>query len=521
MNKKQMKRTYAVLGGIILLSAVLLLWLLGAKEGMHVDEYLTYGLSNYDREGYMPDPELGVRLSPDEFFDDYFYADSLNIKKVWLNQGNNVHPPLYYLLFHIFTLVTGHFLSLKTGALLNIIFHSINICLLWLILRKAARKNYTALIGTILYAFMPIILESVLFTRMYVLLSTFVLGLTLLFVSQWNSENKKAFYVKLGIISVCGALTHYYFLVYLFFCCLIWGIRLLKERKWKETAGFLLTMTASGAACLGIFPYILRQVFKSNGGKRTYSSLISLDFMENGRAFWKAINNVYGGFLLAVLLIAAVLFLCQYLFGKQKEEGQEKEQNDRSFRIIIYLPCLLFFVTVTKIAIMPGIRYISPIYGICIIALMCLFENLTVYLTKREEVQCVAGILLAGVLINSGWQRYDWPELHLEAKQYVEEAETYGANNECICILTSSWRCLPNYQEFIQYRNIIFIPFDGLELLYQEEYAGYDSVVLYIDQNMSQEETEEILQSMIAMNEGLSGYTKMHEYTYYTAYYLE
>lgn len=516
MKNKQTIKYYIVIAVIALISTIILIYLLYSKEAMNVDEYLTYALANY--EGYMPVLDYGVKLPVAEFFDDYFYADGLNLKTVWVNQGNNVHPPLYYLFFHIFVLATHHFLALKTGALLNIIFHIINIYLIWRILREILHKEYAALLGTILYAFMPIILESVLFTRMYVLLSTFILGLTLLFVKEWAGENKKKFYIKLALISICGTLTHYYFLIYLFYCCLVWGIRLLKKRNWKEILTFLITMAVSGVFCLIFFPYTLQQVFAGNGGKRTYTSLLSLSaFWENGKIFLAAINNVFGGYLCVIVILVIVLFLFRYLF----KENIKKEKNDIGSWAIIYVPCILYLITITKIAIMSGVRYISPLYGICIILLMGLFELLITYLTGREEIKCFVGILMIGIMINGGWHLYDWPYLYLDAKEYIEEAEDYGMDNECICIVTSFWRCLPSYHEFLKYQNITFVQSDHLEALYQEEYAGYDHVVVYMDKDLSQEESEEILQELINRNPGLDGYEELHRYSYNITYYLD
>ncbi len=503
---------------LILLSALLMIYLTFIKEGMHVDEYLTYGLANYEGDGtWKFGPEYGVKMSVAEVFDNYFFADDLNIKNVWLNQGYNVHPPLYYLIFHIFILATHHFLALKTGVLLNIIFHMINIGLIWLILKEMLSNEQEALLGTLLYAFMPVILGNVLFIRMYVLLTTFILGLTLLFVKGWNGTYKRKFYISLGLISICGTMTHYYFLIYLFYCCMVWGIRILKKKKWKELMAFLATMTASEIICLMIFPNMLQHIFLGNAGERTFDTLFSTQFLKNGKVFFRAIDDVYGGFLTVVIISAVCFFLFQFIFEKIK--GKEKRDINRW--MIIVIPCILFFVTVTKIAIMSAVRYISPIYGICIILLMGLFEYFLSYMRATGEVKCVVGILMAGIMLNGGWKTYDWPELYSDVAEYRAEAEDYGVNNECIYVMMTSWRSFTSYQEFLQYQNITFIQAKHLEQLYKEEYTGYDHVVMYFDKNLGQEEIDRILQKMIERNSGLNEYQKLHQYSYNIAYYLD
>ena len=516
---KKINKSHVVVIMIMLLSALLMLYLTYIKEGMHVDEYLTYGLANYEGDGtWHFSPEYGVRLSAAEVYDDYFYADRLNIKNVWLNQSYNVHPPLYYLLFHIFTLVTHHFLALKTGVLLNIIFHMINIGLIWMILKEMLSKEYEAFLGTVLYGFLPIILGSVLFVRMYVLLSTFILCLTLLFVKEWDGTDKKKFYIKLGLLSVCGTMTHYYFLIYLFFCCMIWGIRILKKKGWKELAVFLVTMTTSGIACLAIFFPMLQHVFSGSAGTRTFDTLFSTVFFKNGKSFYKAIDHVYGGLLLAVIIIVALLLVFQYIYV---DKDGNKKKNDGERWIIVALPCILFLLTVTKIAIYSATRYISPVYGICIILLIGLFDRIASYMTDKDRVKCIVGMVMVGFLLNNGWKTYEWPDLYLDIKDCVAEAREYGVNNECIYVVTAAWRNFPCYQEFLQYQNITFIQARYLEQLYKEDYTGYDHVVVYFDQNMEQEEIDEVLQKMIERNPGLDGYEELHMYSYNIAYYLD
>ena len=520
LKLKQLKfNKYHVLVMIIMfLSAVFLVYLTGIKEGMHLDEYLTYGLANHEADGSNKiTPEFGVRLSATDVFDVFFYPDDFSISNVWINQANNVHPPLYYLLFHIFTLVTHCFLALKTGVLLNIVFHMINIALVWLIIKEMLKKEYAAFLGTLLYAFTPIILGNALFIRMYMLMSTYILLLTLLFIKGWNKSDRKSFYIKLGIVSVLGTLTHYYFLIYLFYCCVIWGIDLLSKRRWKELAVFVSTMAVSGIACIVIFPAILEQLFTGAAGERTIKNMFSSAFLNNIGNFSDAINHVYGGYLLAVIIAAIVLLVFRYVIWNEADKKRESEKR----WLILIIPCILYFLTITWLAIAAATRYISPIYPVCIILLIGLFEKISSYMTDNYKAKGMAGLLLIAILLNGSYKTYTWSELHLEAEECVAAARKYGVNNECIYVLNVTWHSFPAYQEFIQYQNMTFIRDSELELLYNEDYAGYDHVVMYFDKYVDQEKVDKILTKMVEMNPGLDGYEKLHTYMYNTAYYLD
>lgn len=522
-NKLKKIDKYHVLLLLIMLSAVVLLLVLTSKkEGMHVDEYLTYGLANHEfninGSWKISSIVYGARVAATDVYDEYFYPNHFSISNVWLNQGDNVHPPLFYLLFHIFILVTHHFLGLKTGVLLQIIFHIINIMLVWMIIKEMLSEKYEALLGTILYAFLPIVLGNVLFIRMYVMLSGFILALTLLFVKAWNQTDRKAFYIKLGLLSVLGTLTHYYFLIYLFYCCVVWGIRILSKRRWKELAAFLVTMTVSGIVSIAIFPYMLKHLFLGSAGERSINNVFSLSALkQNIPPYLEALYNVFGGYLPIVLVVVAAVLIYRYVIWN----GGNENRSYLGRWAILFIPCILYLLTVTKIAIIPAARYITPSYAICIILLIGLFDKISSSLTNRDWVKWLSGSLMVGILLNNSYNIYTWPELYTEAKECIETARKYGVNNECIYVFKASGYIYPAYQEFIQYQNVTFIQEDMVDMLYAGEYSDYEHVVMYFDEHVDQEKVDEILDHMIEMNQGLERYEKLHKYSYNTAYYLE
>lgn len=513
----KISKPYICIAAIILLSAMILIYLATLKAGMHVDEYYSYGLANHEDNGdiYIM-PEYGVRLSAAEVFDDYFYADDFSIRNVWVNQSYDVHPPVYYLIFHIFGLITHNLWGLKTGILLNILFHVISIGMVYLILKKMLSREYAALLGAFLYSLLPIILGNVLFIRMYVLCSLFILALSYLLICEWQREDRKIlFYFMLGIISVFGTLTHYYFLLYLFWSCVVWGIMLLCKRKWKELIAFIGTMVVSGIICICIFPAMLNHIFFGYRGKASFESLVYSSFLDNLSAFMKTIDKVCGGFLLAFLVIAVALLIWE-VFPKK---SRVKELLSSSW-MLLFVPGVMYTVTLSKIAISTNSRYVSPVYAVYTVLIFGLLYRITGGVSNDKNRYIILACAV-GILLNGSYKSYDWPELYLEAEEYINAARKYGVNNECIYVFNRVWRGMQSYQEFIQYQNITFIPDDDLELLYTGEYDGYDHVVMYFDKNVGMEKIDEILQKMIERNPELNGYEQLHEYSYNIAYYLE
>ena len=117
--------------GVAIISCFFVLFLATQKEGIHLDEGLSYGLANEETGGGFALPVIdGEKMRTSIAFNEYFCADKLNFKIVWENQAGDVHPPLYYVLLHILCVITGNFLDVKTGIILNLFFHFINILLM-------------------------------------------------------------------------------------------------------------------------------------------------------------------------------------------------------------------------------------------------------------------------------------------------------------------------------------------------------------------------------------------------------
>lgn len=513
---KKWKLSNSYLLGIMLVAIVVLLILSTKKEGMHVDEYYTYGLANHVADGEItPVPECGIPLTPSDIFDTYFYAETFSLKNVWLNQSVDVHPPLYYLIFHIWGLLTHNFLGLKTGILLNVLLHIVNIGLIFLIFKELLSKESMILVGSGMYAFNPIILGNVLYIRMYALFSTFILLLILLLLREWMKEKTvRHFYFKLGGISILGALTHYYFLIYLFFSCCVWGMRLLIKHKGREVLRFAGTMLLSGGICVAIFPYMLQQIFTGNRGQESINKLLDSSWLFNIRFFGGTFDKISGGFSLAILSVAVLMLL--YKIGA---EGFKIADN-RAWFYIILVPGIFYVLLVSKMAVMLATRYIAPLYGSWIIVIMLLIKGIMDYIDK-SSLRSIGAICIVALLLNAEWKMYTWPELYPEAKDAVEVAKEYGAHNECVYVYETLYRSMPTYQEFMQYPKITFIPEDNFDLLLQEHYTSQHNMVIYFDKEIGQEQKEKQMKRLIEFSPNMENYQKLYEYAYNEAYYLE
>lgn len=515
------KRELFFLGVIVTGAVAVLLFMMLQKKEFENDEYYTYALANCDTGINGNTEKDGFAQNPSELFKYFFYADTnrLGLKNVWVNQRNDVHPPLYYLIQHMFNLVTHNFGGLKSGIFLNILYHVINILLIYEILKKLLCRTNLVLVGCGLYAFLPTVLKNVIFIRMYTLLSAFVLLLCLLFVRAVQSEKRAAkFYVCLGLVSVGGTLTHYYFLVYLFFSCIIWGILLLLSKKWKEAVWFAGTMGAAGGVSVMIFPPMLSHIFSGYRGRESFENLVSSDWVSQLLYYLKAMNYLFGGIFLGICIIMAVYFLWQ---GKAVHR-QAVWKNDGTWKsaLILFVPCILYFLIVSKIAVMNTERYISPIYGVSVILFLYGLKVFT-DIMGNSTFQCMAFVCAAGIVLNNGWEEYLWSEKNSNIEMVMEMSEKYGKENACIHIYENAWKSLPSFSEFIYYQSITLIPEADQSRLDALGLEKYDHVVCFFSNGIKEERRIEILDDWIAENPQLSQYEELYRYQYSIVYYLE
>ena len=122
--KDTLKRGWALLLVLVLVSGVCLLFA-SRKQGMFIDEIYTYGLSNSSYQPFLGGDRFEAiehRVYTRQEMLDYVSIngdEGFDFGSVYYNQVHDVHPPLYYWLFHLASALTPHVFSKWTGLVLN------------------------------------------------------------------------------------------------------------------------------------------------------------------------------------------------------------------------------------------------------------------------------------------------------------------------------------------------------------------------------------------------------------------
>jgi len=503
---------------IVIISTLLILFFSAQKINYHVDELLTYSLSNSTSS---VNPVPGEKYKSYGEFQKSFLTPSedtkFNYENVWKNQANDVHPPFYYAIIHTISSFFPGFFSKYIGISINIFFNMFIILLLYKSTLFLTKDKTSAYVTSLFWAINPGVISDNTFIRMYIMAMFFCLLLSYVHILKINQLSVKdtKFYLAIFLVSVTGTLTHYYFLIFAFFLCALFSLHLLFRKKYKELIAYVGTYVVSSIFVWTIFPGIYFHIF--GGGYRGAESIGNLKnktgYLESLKIFLEIVsNNLFGGYLLFSMIL--IMGLIAVYFYKNKNHMK----NEYVLKIGFLLsPCLFYFLLVSKIAVYKAERYIQLIYPIIILIFVSLiFFIIKRYLSDKKSIFIICAILI--VMTVSGYARTcSFEYLISDSKKAIELSKQYH-DKDVIYIYNASWKIQTNFLELEQYKSVTFILFNNLEMLYKNS-NNYDDFVLYIDPSIENE--EEILNSIVDKYPKIKKYTKLYNYAYSNVYYFE
>lgn len=183
------KRIIIVLFILIIFTQILaIIYATSKREYYHIDEYYSHGLIHYKRAFIFENEDFLNNWHDKEYYEDYLSIDEdekNDFSRVYQNQIEDVHPPLYYLLLRIICNFNIGEFSIWPGTILNIIIFIISSIFLFLIAKEIFKNSYYALLICFVVGFSLATIETVMFVRMYELLI-----LNILMLIYWHIRNR-------------------------------------------------------------------------------------------------------------------------------------------------------------------------------------------------------------------------------------------------------------------------------------------------------------------------------------------
>lgn len=509
-----MKKKF-LLGIGILISCLLIVFvnIIAANHsyGLEGDEVFSY-ISATSLEGYK-----GICFLEDQtwYADSYFEdaltatgAERFNLKMVSDNQAMDTHPPLYYMFLNaVCSFFTGQY-SRWFGIGLNILFMlgvHFSLCLL---MQYFIKNKYLSLIFSTIFCCSFLAISMTLFIRMYVLL------MALFILQSWfhlklydNTSADDAFsfkahwktYLFLLIITLTGALTHYYFLVYQ---CLIAGIYVLGlwfKKKYKAIGSYIGTMAAAGVAFVAIYPASLTHLFFKYRGREAVHKFLKETslFGDAGSMLRHFDSQLFKGTLLILLALLVTGTLILVIRKKISRSVIWKG-------LILLLPSLVYFYGISKASPYIAVRYISPVAAIIYTVIIIWAKYLLDHMLMKDRTKVIGNSLLCVLFFCTTFFFFTSsfkPAYLAERKEIVDDLAKEA--EYCVYITGDeyNWKMWEDYVNYPTFKGLFFIDGQARQPITDEKLLQQDNLVIYIDTAMDYDAMQEYLQQYLPLQQ--------------------
>lgn len=406
----QLRRKDLILWGFLLIAELIMLFVGITHEGVWFDEACSVGIIRHP------------------------------LWQIWNLMTGDMHPPLYFLLLKIFTVLFGNsLLVLRTFSLLGILaLFALGIGPV----RRACGRT-AGIIFSFLVMTTPIYLAEAQEIRMYSWTVFLVTG-TLLYAYLALAENKKSDWIKCGVLMLAAIYTHYYALLAI---VILSGVMVIWFWKAKKQLPLMFWVIAGGVI-LGYLPWLsgfFTQLKWMGNGKywipRVGGATIWLTLIyPYGYKFF--INDPFAGisFGLAAGLIVAGLGIAAFKRRKATVAYLAIGVYILTILVAMIFSCLFWPILVG--------RYILPVSGLLILAVAFGLAQL-----PDKKLIAVFAVIFLGLmiphLITINQSRFNGPVQEITG--YIKENLKPG--DVFIHLKPESWGVLcyyfPGYQQFI------------------------------------------------------------------------
>ena len=523
---------------ILVISSIVMFFFMSKKEGWHCDEIFSYGSSNCYFENtlhpYGEKDSIRIFLENDVFngsFSDgiknlkYYYIDHsderhekmdelmanetpiwrtredaedyvkagenrFNYISVYYNQLKDVHPPLFYMLVHTLSSIFNNTFSKYIIFFVSLPFFLATCYFLRKIFIVIDRKEI-ALIGVGLYAFSMGAISTMMFQRMYMMLTFFTtvyLYIHLLIRKNDYDTTKKTRLALFGV-TVLGFLTQYYFCVYAVFIALVMTVLFIKKKKYKELFRYIRTLVISAFVGLLIFPFAIQHIFFSYRGVSSFGNTGYLDRLFE---FGKNIVEAFGcNNMIALAMIILAIF-----------SNALKRKKNIDILVIIAVPVVLYVLVISKIAPYLEIRYIMNILPIIAMMMVMLisgifenkFYNTLLAFVLVTLITIYSFIFIKPMFLYEGYQ------------EYIDISEKYSEDS-VVFVGYTFFNHIQSVPEFMNYKQTLMLSKDQLDLTKDDEVLeSSNEFILIVNKYLG---NEEVLKTVME-NTGYSQYELLY-----------
>ncbi len=519
------------------------------KQGFHEDEFYTY-YSTARTNGLII--EDGAWMERDAYFNEFVVLDGQEFQYglVRLVQSWDVHPPVYYWVFHtVCSLFPGQF-SKWFGLSVNLAAFGLSLFLLRrLALQVSGSRQKLTLLVCLFYGFTPAAVSGVVFIRMYALLTVFVFLCAVLHMSVIECDLAAAgtggeeivrqerlsfgkFLLPLAVVTYFGFLTQYYYFIFLFFMAASFCLYLLwRDRNPWNCVRYGCSQAAAFVLAYLTYPSCLGQMFRGQRGAQATDNFLDLsNTWARLSFFWELMDQyVFGKMLIPLLGLLLVLTAFRLWQKRNAAKWRENGPSRNTAGLILAGAAVGYFLAVSKTALLLGdtsVRYQMPVYGMVVLLLFLAIRETGAGLFResrwdRRHVKNVVGLAAVAltIIVNtmgllSGHVVFLYPEA-ADRIALAKEAAARDIPAVCLYDVGQSWCVWACADEFFEYDRIYFAGQSDTEPISDEVIAGSKELIVYLSNSA---EIPRQLQRILDSCPKLTGYELLYQEKYCDVY---
>ena len=243
------------------------------------------------------------------------------------------------------------------------------------------------------------------------------------------------------------------------------------------------------------------------------------NYWENIKSFYSFIDKpVFGGMLSYIFVALFIIAIVKKLSLKKMafDLFGEKERQKKAVKwLILIVPCICYLLLVSKIAVYITDRYLSPIYAVSVVWVICGVCLISYRWFNERYRYIVISIILAVMTVN-GWRNCTWETSYKSSKSLLETNQEYAEQN-ALYIYGDAWKVQPSFLQVIQHKSVTFFKNTNIGAMYGAKNNFDDKLVVYIENSL---DAQSIINKIYEAYPLLNSYKKLGSFGYSSSYYL-
>ena len=398
----------------------------------------------------------------------------LNFKALYMNQAYDNHPPIFYTLVHFSSILFGGQFNVYTVFVVNIIAFIFSCFILKKILTLLGKENLI-IPSLILYGLCMGTISMVLFQRMYMLLTTFIMLYFYLSLKIYKNdfEFDKKLKIQLGIATVLGFLTQYFFAIYAFFIFAIMIVEMIRNNKQDKIPMYLGYHVLYALIGILLFVPCLKHLLFSDRG---LTNLGNTGYFDHLLMYLKHLAYAFNINQNLPLLIGIIFTLFAigtvYYFVKSK---------DKFIPCMLVIPSIFYFLIAVKMTSFQELRYIMAVIPFVVLTFFFILDDL-ITVKYKDIIFAIMAIVIVSIGFISSKPKFLY-------ENYKEILDIANSNSEksFVYVYDNFFNHMQSVPEMMVYEKTLIINYNNGELdvvVNDESLKNEDSFILSIKSYM-------------------------------------